>query len=447
MGVASVYVAGGTEQPAAAAQSIIASLGCLTLVAEVLWAPLVLGEVLGCLHYIGCMLIVTGEALALSFGPHSPPRASIDAVSATIASTQCLVFLLGVGALAGCAYAAATAIEARHPRLPPQPALADYERARREESAALPSAGGGGGSGVQAAWVDAALARLHRPLYGLIAGLLGAATLTLSKGLAELLGTGLQQHSSWGGGGGASSLLASPAFWLLAPAALAGVLLQARVLHAGVSHFGGRAVLPAHQTAWTLGAAAGGLIVWGEGDVLTAQAAAPQGAPPVIPALGVALVLAGVWVVCEAVAAAEAAVAVDAAGAWRTSAAAPAAAAAGQERAGAGSRGARGGFGSDTADVATPAATSATAGGRRAGAAAPQAATDEEDADASSAIVSALALVADDEEGGGGGSSGGGGIGDAYGALARGDAEWPWVGSAGADSDGAMRGGLLPRLP
>ena len=294
-----------------AAQSIIAALGCLTLVAEVLWAPIVFGELLGCPHYIGCMLIVSGEALALSFGPHAPPRASIAAVSAALVSPSFVAYMLGIGTLAGGALVSVGLIDARYPRLPQLPRPEDYQRCR--EGGASAAKGQTPGTAEVLSCQDYVLARMHRPLISVFAGLVGALTLTLSKGLGETLGV-LQR-----GGGREAPWTAAGLIVVLVPTVLVGVLVQARLLHSGASRFGSTVVLLVHQATWTLGSVAGGLLVWGEGSVLALQATEPQGAPEYVLALGVVLVLCGVAVVCGAVASDEDASTADAASKWRTS--------------------------------------------------------------------------------------------------------------------------------
>ena len=276
-----------------APQSIVATLGCLTLVAQVrvraaalqavrppaacaaapptppslprpsapvIWAPALLGERLSARHYVATALILVGVAAAVAAGPRGDAHLALPALLARFETSGFGGYVAVVAAAVAGLWAGVSAVERRF-ALPAKPALSDYVPAP-----GAPRCGGGGGVGgcVDSPACDGRLARFHRVAYGMLSGLAGAQVVLLGKFIGEMAAIVL---------GGDTAPLVSPALYAVLLALTVVVAGQIYFMNEGVSRFQTLYVLPVFQAVWTLTSVSGGLVVFGEWADLGASAA------------------------------------------------------------------------------------------------------------------------------------------------------------------------------
>jgi len=107
-----------------APQALVATLGCLTLVAQALWAPLILGETMA--HtYLPTGVILLGVVLAVAFGPHTDLHLSSAALLARFTTSAFIGYACTVVAVSVVLWLSIRHVESRF-RLPDEPLLSDY---------------------------------------------------------------------------------------------------------------------------------------------------------------------------------------------------------------------------------------------------------------------------------------------------------------------------------
>lgn len=230
-----------------APQSVVAALGCLTLVATVIWAPLVLGERLSVRHYIATGMIVVGVVLAVVYGPHSDGHYALAELLARFTTARFAGYVVGVAAVAIGLYAAIVYVESRFDLPPSKLTLGDYYTEERWRS------------------MDQRLGRFHRVSYGMLSGVMGAQVMLLGKFIGELIAITLS---------GNTGTLTTPATYLIVIALAGAVVGQIHFVNEGELRFQSLYVLPVFQATWTLFSVVGGLVVFDEWDSMGTGAAA-----------------------------------------------------------------------------------------------------------------------------------------------------------------------------
>jgi magnesium transporter len=231
-----------------APQSVVATLGCLTLVAQVVWAPLILGERLGVRHYIATGMIIIGVVLAVVYGPHSEGHFSLAQLLARFQTLGFGIYVVGVFVTVLTLYGLISYVESRFD-LPSKPRLSDYVS---RPTATLTNAAS---NERRRAW-DARLARFHRVAYGMLSGVIGAQVVLLGKFIGELIAILV--------GGGDTGIFTTPATYIILVTLAGAVIGQIHFMNEGVSRFQSLYILPVFQAAWTLTSVVGGLVVFDE---------------------------------------------------------------------------------------------------------------------------------------------------------------------------------------
>lgn len=220
---------------ALAAQSIVATLGCLTLVAQVVWAPLILGEKFTTRHYMSTGIILIGVVFAVAFGPHDDSHYEYGALLDRFSNIGFAIYVgIAVFSATVC-FAIAQYIENRFD-LPPKPMLSDYLDDRKQT-------------------MHHNLGRYHRISYGLVSGIVGGQSVLLGKFIGEMLAAAMR--------GNGLVFRSAPVYTILAVLVLC-VVLQIHFLNVGVQKFQSLYVLPTFQATWTLTSVVGGLVVFDE---------------------------------------------------------------------------------------------------------------------------------------------------------------------------------------
>lgn len=230
-----------------APQSVVAALGCLTLVATVIWAPLVLGERLSVRHYIATGMIVIGVVLAVVYGPHSDGHYALPELLGRFTTARFAGYVVGVAAVAIGLYAAIVYVESRFDLPPSKLTLSDYYTDERWRG------------------TDQRLGRFHRVSYGMLSGVMGAQVMLLGKFIGELIAITLS---------GNTGTLTTPATYLILIALVGAVVGQVHFVNEGELRFQSLYVLPVFQATWTLFSVIGGLVVFDEWDSMGAGASA-----------------------------------------------------------------------------------------------------------------------------------------------------------------------------
>lgn len=222
---------------ALAPQSIVATLGCLTLVAQVIWAPLILGERLTVRHYFSTGVIITGVVLALVFGPHTDASFDFNILIGRFKTTGFIIYATITLALAAAIFGVIKYIEAVFD-LPTKPMLSDYfdDRTQRMNHSA---------------------GRFHRVAYGFLSGLVGAQSVLLGKCIAELIAMTAKSGST-------VNMFTRAATYIVLLLLIVSVVGQIHFLNEGTARFQSLYVLPVFQATWTLTSVVGGLVVFNE---------------------------------------------------------------------------------------------------------------------------------------------------------------------------------------
>lgn len=227
-----------------APQSIVATLGCLTLVAQVIWAPLLLGERLSPRHYVATGLILIGVSLAVVYGPRGDAHLALPALLARFGSASLAGYAAVVLAAVAGIWVTVAYVERRFAGLPAKPALVDYVLAPGSANAAACSPA-----------CDGRLARFHRVAYGMLSGFAGAQVVLLGKFVGETAAITLS---------GNTAALVQPALYAVILCLAVSVAGQIYFMNEGVARFQTLYVLPVFQAVWTLTSVLGGLVVYGE---------------------------------------------------------------------------------------------------------------------------------------------------------------------------------------
>jgi hypothetical protein len=269
----SLVIIGGVADFVALAlipQSIVASLGCLTLVAQAIWAPLLLGEMMRARHYVAILIIILGVSLAVTFGPRGTNATFTYEQLISLFTTPAFIgYAVVATMLAAALVAAILTIEQRFD-LPPKPMLCDYfdegKRVMRHDAG-----------------------RFHRVSYAMLSGVIGAQSVLLGKMvglLISMVSTADRIKAS-----GVSNVFLFPPPYIFIILVIAAVVAQIHFLNEGLARFQSLYIVPVFQATWTLVSIVGGLVVFQEWQELASQGTTNA----VLFPLGIALSLFGVY--------------------------------------------------------------------------------------------------------------------------------------------------------
>jgi len=149
-------------------QSLVAPLGSLTLVSNVLFAPLLLRETIGHSDVLATALIVLGSSVAVIFGSHEAVTYTVFQLFGFFARYDFVLYALVVGGYSGLLYMS----------------LVKIERIEREEGVQSPR--------------YAHYRALHRFAYPALSGTVGAQSVLFAKCVVELLANTARHWSSGG---------------------------------------------------------------------------------------------------------------------------------------------------------------------------------------------------------------------------------------------------------
>lgn len=228
-----------------AAQSLVAILGSLTLVCNILLAPLMLNEKVTRLDVRAVIMIVTGCTIAVSFGQHRSEVHTLDRLLYMFGTTAMILYIICTLMVIGAFYGGIYYIENKYKC---NDAATQYMY-KKESSAS----------------------KLHRFLYPAVSGVVGAQSVLFGKCTAEILkGSLVSHHHSSNSTLTAASVFAHPMTWFILLMMLSCILIQIRSLNRGLQLFDALYVVPIFQTFWILVSVLGGLVFFDEWEHFSA---------------------------------------------------------------------------------------------------------------------------------------------------------------------------------
>lgn len=216
-----------------AGASIVAPLGSLTLVSNVFFAPIMLGESLSRHDVMATMTIVLGSAIAVAFATHEETKTTLDELFSFFLKTRFIIYALLIGITVGAMWYAILQLEKLQQD---QPQSERYMKVRK----------------------------YHRFLYASMSGIIGAQSVLFAKCAAELV-----VHSIAGDG---LLFLYWQTYFILF-AMTASILLQIKWLNSGLLRFDAVSVVPIFQSFWILVSVIAGLVFFGEATDFSATQA------------------------------------------------------------------------------------------------------------------------------------------------------------------------------
>ena len=230
-----------------AAQSIVAPLGSLTLVSNVLLAPLFLGEQLDRRDLLATFAIVFGSAISVIFAAHEEIAYSVSDlfafyllprffVYAVLVVLLCFVFLYYIGII--------------------EQNMGDSVKYASQRS-------------------------YHRLLYSALSGVIGAQSVLFAKCFAELVVTGLMRQGNFG-------IFLYYQTYLVVIAMVTCILLQIKYMNSALLRFDSVTVVPIFQSFWILVSVIAGLVFFGEASNFSVYQA-------IMFPLGVLITLGGIY--------------------------------------------------------------------------------------------------------------------------------------------------------
>eukprot|EP01006_Ploeotia_vitrea_P038323 TRINITY_DN66226_c8_g2_i2.p1 TRINITY_DN66226_c8_g2~~TRINITY_DN66226_c8_g2_i2.p1 ORF type:complete len:593 (-),score=259.41 TRINITY_DN66226_c8_g2_i2:106-1884(-) len=236
-----------------AAQSIVAPLGSLTLVSNIFFAQMMLGESVSRRDVLATLSIVAGSSVAVAFASHQDEIYSIRQLFSFYLRPEFVVYSVCVGALIVFMYSSIMHMNTT---------LLVHGADSHEYGK---------------------LKKYHRFAYAALSGTMGAQSVLFAKCTAELLlntlsGNGMlfvhwQSYLVIGGLGGT-------------------IVCQIRWLNEALQHFDALYVVPVFQSFWIICSVVSGLIFFGEYRTMGATSA-------VMFPLGVLTTVTGVWVLSK----------------------------------------------------------------------------------------------------------------------------------------------------
>jgi|EP01047_Picozoa_sp_COSAG01_P030182 drug/metabolite transporter (DMT)-like permease len=207
-----------------AAQSLVTPVGAVTMVANLFFASMWLGETLSGKDMVGTVLILIGAVLAGAFADKSDQCYTLDELVNLYAEPAFVVYVLAVLGVCALFYG----ISRR------------CERVRAEH-------------GVHSAQY-AKLTKIHPFCYSLLSGTTGAQSVLFAKSTAELL------EISFGG----DVQFHRPVSWLILALMLCSIFLQLHFMARGLQHFDALYIVPVFQCFFITVAILGGGVYFGE---------------------------------------------------------------------------------------------------------------------------------------------------------------------------------------
>lgn len=215
------------------AQSLVATLGSLTLVSNMVIAPVMLNETIDRSNVRNMFLICGGCTLSVAFGPHHDSLIfNLDTLFDIYSSTRFQYYAFIIILLVFGMYSCITSIEEKY---------AIYDNTNLRRYCYLP---------------NSAVHRLHRFLYPALSGVIGAQSVLLGKCTAEAIKTTLTFEDQ--------QISDRVELWIVVFLMLTSVFAQVYWLNSGLQIFDALYCVPIFQTFWILISIFGGLVCYDE---------------------------------------------------------------------------------------------------------------------------------------------------------------------------------------
>ena len=217
-----------------AAQSIVATLGSLSLVANALIAPVIVGEKITSREWKAIALIMTGDVFAVLFGQHASETYTLDGLMGLYMTTNFAVYAIFVSIAIIIIYMSISYIEGKYLAPPNEDGSIEFKYTYRPRSC---------------------IASYHRFSHAMLSGIIGAQSVLLGKSCAELVKTMIA---------GRGNLFAHFGTYVLLAAMFLSIFGQLSFLNFALERFDALIVIPVFQTFWTLISVIGGFVFYKE---------------------------------------------------------------------------------------------------------------------------------------------------------------------------------------
>jgi magnesium transporter len=217
-----------------AAQSIVATLGSLSLVANALIAPMIVNEKITSREWKAIALIMTGDVFAVLFGQHASETYTFNGLMSLYYTTSFAIYAACVSIAIVVIYMSINYIETTYLAPPNEDGSREFRYTYNPRSC---------------------VAKYHKFSHAMLSGIIGAQSVLLGKSCAELVKTMIA---------GRGNLFAHFSTYILLATMVLSIFGQLSFLNFALERFDALIVIPVFQTFWTLVSVIGGFVFYKE---------------------------------------------------------------------------------------------------------------------------------------------------------------------------------------
>lgn len=217
-----------------AAQSIVATLGSLSLVANALIAPIIVNEKITIREWKAIALIMSGDVLAVLFGQHASETYTLDGLMSLYMTINFAIYAIAVAIAIVVIYMSIQYIENTYLAPPNDDGSVEFRYTYNPKSC---------------------VASYHKFAHAMLSGIIGAQSVLLGKSCAELVKTLIA---------GRGNLFLHFGTYVLLAAMFLSIFGQLSFLNFALERFDALIVIPVFQTFWTLVSVVGGFVFYKE---------------------------------------------------------------------------------------------------------------------------------------------------------------------------------------
>ncbi len=217
-----------------AAQSIVATLGSLSLVANALIAPVIVNEQITSREWKAIALIMSGDVMAVLFGQHASETYTLEGLMSLYLTVNFAIYAITVGIAIVVIYMSIQYIENKYLAPPNDDGSIEFRYTYNPKSC---------------------IASYHKFAHAMLSGIIGAQSVLLGKSCAELVKTLIA---------GRGNLFMHFGTYVLLAAMFLSIFGQLSFLNFALERFDALIVIPVFQTFWTLVSVIGGFVFYKE---------------------------------------------------------------------------------------------------------------------------------------------------------------------------------------
>jgi magnesium transporter len=217
-----------------AAQSIVATLGSLSLVANALIAPMIVNEKITSREWKAIALIMSGDVLAVLFGQHASETYTLEGLMGLYLTVNFVIYAITVSIAIVIIYMSIQYIENTYLAPPNDDGSVEFRYTYNPKSC---------------------VASYHKFAHAMLSGIIGAQSVLLGKSCAELVKTLIA---------GRGNLFMHFGTYVLLATMFLSIFGQLSFLNFALERFDALIVIPVFQTFWTLVSVIGGFVFYKE---------------------------------------------------------------------------------------------------------------------------------------------------------------------------------------